>query len=145
MEGPLSRHRASVIWEGSKRDLRAHRIELASQSLAGSSAPGLGGDPLKADPEQMFVASLSACHMLWFLALARERRLRVRSYSDEAEGFLDGRRITRVELRPKAEFEEEPGADELAELHHEAHERCFIANSVSCPVEVDPPDAGRGV
>lgn len=143
MEGPLSRHHARVIWEGGKEDLRAHRVELASQSLAGSSAASLGGDPLKADPEEMFVASLSACHMLWFLALARERRLRVRSYSDEAEGLLDGRRITRVELRPRIEFEDDPGDDALAELHHEAHERCFIANSVSCPVEVVPPGAGE--
>lgn len=142
MEGPLSRHHARVIWEGGKEDLRAHRVELASQSLEGSSAPELGGDPLKADPEEMFVASLSACHMLWFLALARKRRLRVRSYSDGADGFLDGRRITRVELRPEVEFEDDPGPDALAELHHEAHERCFIANSVSCPVEIAPADPG---
>ncbi len=144
MEGPLSRHHARVIWEEGKGDLRAHRIELAAQSLPGSSAPELGGDPLKADPEEMFVASLSACHMLWFLALARRRRLRVRAYSDEAEGVLDGRRITRVELRPRVEFEDDPGGDALAELHHDAHELCFIANSVSCSVEVAHPDAGPG-
>jgi organic hydroperoxide reductase OsmC/OhrA len=74
--------------------------------------------------------------MLWFLYLARERRLRVVSYADDAVGHLDGERITRVELRPRVEFEEDPGADVLAELHHGAHERCFLAASVNFPVEV---------
>jgi organic hydroperoxide reductase OsmC/OhrA len=84
----------------------------------------------------MFVAALSSCHMLWFLALARQRRLRVGSYADDAVGELDGERITRVELRPEVGFERDPGAAVRAELHQEAHRRCFLANSVRCPVEV---------
>lgn len=137
MEGSLTRHHARVVWEGDKADLRAHRVELAEQTLAASAAEELGGDGAKADPEEMFVAALSSCHMLWFLNLARKRRLRVRAYTDDAEGTLDGTRITRVELRPSVEFESDPGSAVEAELHHAAHELCFLANSVSCEVVVE--------
>lgn len=135
-----TRHHARVVWEGSKQDLRAHRVEMAGQVLPASSMPERGGDAERADPEEMFVASLSSCHMLWFLHLARERRLRVASYVDDAVGDLDGERITRVELRPRVSFESDPGAEVLAELHHGAHERCFLAASVNCPVEVVSDD-----
>ena len=131
-----TRHHARVTWEGTRDDLRAHRVDLASQSVLGSSMPEVGGDPERADPEAMFVASLSSCHMLWFLDLARSERLRVACYSDDAIGVLDGERITRVELRPRVEFEGDVGAETVARLHRDAHERCFLANSVSCPVEV---------
>ena len=131
-----TQHRARVRWEGTREDLRAHRIELADEAIRGSSMEELGGDPRRSDPEAMFVGSLSACHMLWFLDLSRRRRLRVAAYADDAVGTLDGTRITRVELRPRVSFEAEPGDGVVAELHHEAHERCFLANSVSFPVEV---------
>ena len=131
-----TQHRARVRWEGTREDLRAHRIELADEAIRGSSMEELGGDPRRADPEAMFVGSLSACHMLWFLDLSRRRRLRVAAYADDAVGTLDGNRITRVELRPRVSFEAEPDDGVVAELHHEAHERCFLANSVSVPVEV---------
>ena len=131
-----TRHLARVRWEGTREDLRAHRLELAEETIRGSSMEELGGDPLRADPEAMFVGSLSACHMLWFLDLSRRRRLRVSAYADDAVGTLDGTRITRVELRPRVSFETPPGDGVVAELHHEAHERCFLANSVSFPVEV---------
>jgi organic hydroperoxide reductase OsmC/OhrA len=143
VEGSLSRHRARIVWEGGREDLRAHRVEVGEQAIAASCAAQWGGDPAKADPEQMFVASLSACHMLWFLALARERRLGVRSYEDPAVGTLGGGRITRVELAPNVRFEVDPGPAVLADLHRAAHERCFLANSVSCPVEVLTVEAGR--
>ncbi len=131
-----TRHRARVLWEGTRDDLRAHRVEIGEESIGGSSMEELGGDPGRADPEAMFVGSLSACHMLWFLDLSRRRRLRVVSYYDEAVGTMDGIRMTRVELRPDVAFAEEPGDGVLAELHRDAHERCFLANSVVCPVEV---------
>ncbi len=129
-------HRARVVWEGTKADLRAHRVELAGETLLGSTMPENGGDPDRADPEQLFVGSLSSCHMLWFIALARGRRLRVTAYADDPVGTLEDGRITRVVLAPQVEFEEDPGAAVLAELHHEAHERCYLAASVNFPIEV---------
>ena len=138
MEGSLTRHQARVVWEGSKEDLRAHRLEIGGVTIAGSCSPQWGGDPAKADPEDMFVAALSSCHMLWFLLLARERRLRVLSYEDAAEGELDhdSFSFTGVTLRPAVRFADDPGPEVVAELHAEAHGRCYIANSASCPVEV---------
>ena len=132
----LTEHRARVVWEGARADLRAHRIELGGETVRGSTMPENGGDPDRADPEQLFVGSLSACHMLWFIALARGRRLRVTAYADAAAGTLERGRITRVVLRPEVGFEEDPGAAVLAELHDEAHERCYLAASVNFPVEV---------
>ncbi len=133
-----SLHHAKVSWDADPDDARAHTVELAGQRIAASSAPEFGGDGSKADPEELFVASLSTCHMLWFLALARGEGVRVTSYEDEAEGTLDGERFTRVVLRPRVAFEGEVGGTQLESLHHRAHERCFIANTVNCPVEVEP-------
>lgn len=135
----ISLHRARVSWSGSEgKDVRAHTIELASEKIAASSAPEFGGDADRANPEELFVASLSSCHMLWFLALARAEKIRVASYEDEAEGTLDGNRFTRVVLRPRVIFTSEIDAEQIESLHHGAHERCFISNSVNCPVEVEP-------
>jgi organic hydroperoxide reductase OsmC/OhrA len=149
VEGTLTEHRAHVVWEGGKQDLRAHRVEIGGVTVAGSCSPQWGGDPAKADPEDMFVAALSSCHMLWFLSLARERRLRVVSYEDEAAGTLDHEAFsfTGVVLRPAVEFRDDPGAEVLDELHHEAHRRCYVANSASCPVTVEPviTEGGGGI
>ena len=131
-------HRARVRWDCDDEDVRAHTIELAGQRVAASSAVQFGGNPEKADPEEMFVASLSSCHMLWLIALARTEGLTVTSYEDDPEGTLDGTRFTRVVLRPRVMFETDPGHERVASLHRRAHERCFLANSVSCPVEVEP-------
>jgi organic hydroperoxide reductase OsmC/OhrA len=132
-------HRARVSWDGDRGDIRAHTVELAGQTLSASSAAELGGDPDKADPEEMFVASLASCHMLWFLALARAEGIRVTSYEDSPEGTMDGARFTRVVLRPRVALDPEPAGERIDSLHHRAHERCFIANSVSCLVEVQSP------
>ena len=135
MDGTV--HRARVRWTAAEEDARAHTIDLAKQTLAASSAPAFGGDPEKADPEELFVASLSSCHMLWFLGLARAEKIRVSAYEDEAEGTLDGTRIVRVVLRPRVAFDGEVDREKVDSLHHRAHERCFISNSVSCPVEIE--------
>lgn len=93
------------------------------------------------DPEEAFVASLSSCHMLWFLSLAVMKGYVVESYEDDAEGVLgkdgNGRlAMTKVTLKPKVEFsgEKQPTPKELNELHHAAHDKCFIANSVKTVV-----------
>lgn len=133
-----TRHHARVVWRGDNHDLRAHEVHLAEQAIEGSCAQAWGGDPAKADPEEMFVASLSSCHMLWFLDFARRARLRVLSYEDKAEGEMDGRRFVRVALRPHVKFDDDVAAETVERLHEQAHEACFIANSVNCNVTVEP-------
>jgi organic hydroperoxide reductase OsmC/OhrA len=105
-----------------------------------SSAPGYKGDPGKGDPEDMLVASLSSCHMLSFLAIAAKKKVIVDSYQDDAVGFLENEGgklwMTRVILRPKVTSSAD--AATLAEIHHLAHQACFIANSVKTEVTVEP-------
>lgn len=97
------------------------------------------------DPEEAFVASLSSCHMLTFLDLARRAGFVVDSYEDEAEGEMEknavGRMwVSRVTLRPRIAWAgDAPPADQLNRLHHDAHDFCFIANSVTTDVRIEPP------
>jgi organic hydroperoxide reductase OsmC/OhrA len=134
----VTTHRARVVWEGGREDLRAHRVELGDQALPASTMAANGGDAAKADPEGMLVGAISSCHMLWFLDFARRERYRVASYEDEAEGKLSGDRFTDVVLRPRVGWEgEAPDARTVASFHHRAHEACYIANSVNFPVEVE--------
>jgi organic hydroperoxide reductase OsmC/OhrA len=99
------------------------------------------------DPEEAFVASLSSCHMLWFLSLAAKAGHVVDEYSDSAQGHM-GRNesgktaVTRVSLRPKVVFggERKPSREQVLELHHRAHEECFLAASVITNVECNPVD-----
>jgi organic hydroperoxide reductase OsmC/OhrA len=130
----LSTYRAEVTWHGGRDDLRAHTVRMAAQDLACSSNDGAQD---KADPEEMLVGAISACHMLWFLNRSRHERLRVTSYSDSPEGEMEEERFTRVVLRPQVEFESDPGQDTVRRLHQAAHERCYIANSVNFPVVVE--------
>src|SRR5258706_567520 len=127
---------------------RPHRIEFdptvgfngnAAKENIPAGAPHAQG----ADPEQLFVASLSACHMLWFVSLASTMKVVVNRYIDNAEGVLEknseGRMaMTRVTLRPAVEFDAPPSPAVLAKLHHKAHEKCFIANSVRTQVMIEP-------
>jgi organic hydroperoxide reductase OsmC/OhrA len=114
-------------------------------SSSALSVPVPMSDPSAVDPEEAFVASISSCHMLWFLGLAAKRKFRVDRYTDDAEGVMEknaeGRvAITRVTLHPAVAFsgEHHPSPDELAHLHHEAHEKCFIANSVKTDIRIEP-------
>jgi organic hydroperoxide reductase OsmC/OhrA len=91
------------------------------------------------DPEQAFVGALSSCHMLWFLHLACEKKWVVVRYVDEAVGVLDRSWMSRVTLRPRVTFSgSAPSAEELHALHHAAHEKCYIANSVKTEVRIEP-------
>jgi organic hydroperoxide reductase OsmC/OhrA len=110
-----------------------------------SAAPAYKGDPGRGDPEDMLVAALSSCHMLSFLAIAAKKKIIVDSYQDDAVGFLenDSSRegggklwMTRVILRPLVKAGAEAAI--LAEIHHLAHQACFIANSVKTEVSVEP-------
>jgi len=105
-----------------------------------SAAPAYKGDPSKGDPEDMLVAALSSCHMLSFLAICGKKRITVEAYDDDATGWLENEGgklwMTRVVLRPKVRAD--AAAETLAEIHHLAHEACFIANSVRTTITVEP-------
>lgn len=144
----MSAHHASVSWSLDDREFtydtysRDHLWQFPPDAtLAASAASEFLGSAEKTDPEQAFVAAVSSCHMLSLLAIAARRRLVVLSYHDDAVGFLEknsaGRlAITRIELRPTIEFEEEVSAEVLAKLHDRAHHECFIANSVTTDIQV---------
>ena len=111
--------------------------------MTASAAPAYLGNPANVDPEEAFVASLSSCHMLTFLAIACKQKFVLDDYTDEAVGHMEknaeGRlAITRVELHPKITWsgEKKPSAEELNKMHHGAHDQCFIANSVKTAVTV---------
>ena len=145
----MSEHHATVEWQRRGSDFkyesysRAHELRFNGVSVPGNAAPGNIPATVKpengVDPEQAFVASLSACHMLWFLHLASQKKLVVERYVDEAVGVLDRTWMSQVTLRPAVTFSGKiPSEDEHAALHHRAHEKCFIANSVKTEVIVEP-------
>ena len=138
-----------------RRYSRAHRLQFdGGIELACSSSPAVVplpySDAAAVDPEEMFVAALSSCHMLWFLDLACRAGWCVDDYDDEAEGWLgkdaDGRvAMTRVTLRPRVGFSGgAPTADALQALHRQAHAACFIANSVRSELRCEPRHASGG-
>ena len=127
---------------------RAHDWTFdGGQVVRGSSSPSVVraplSDPYGVDPEEALVASVAACHMLWFLDLARRAGHVLASYEDEADGTLancdDGKvRITRITLRPAiAWVGDAPDAAAIDALHHQAHDLCFIANSITAAVVVE--------
>ena len=127
---------------------RAHEWAFDGGAVVAASpsphiVPAPWSDPAGVDPEEAFVASLSSCHMLVFLDLARRDGWVVDAYVDAAEGVLEKRgdgkmAMTRVTLRPKITWEGTwPSAAVIADLHHRAHEACFIANSVTTEVTVE--------
>ena len=148
----MSEHLAVVEWrsDGHFRDGRYSRVHAIAfdggARMNGSASPHVVpepmADPAGVDPEEMLVASAAACHMLWFLHLARDAGLAVASYRDEAKGVMgkvEGRTaITRILLRPEIAFDgEAPDPETLARLHHDAHELCFIANSLRSEIVVE--------
>jgi organic hydroperoxide reductase OsmC/OhrA len=151
----MSRYSATVSWSRNGEvftDNRYHRGHHWSfdggATVRASSSPQVVprfSDPEGVDPEEAFVASLSSCHMLTFLLLAAAKKYRVDSYIDEATGTLAKNAkgklaMVEVVLRPKIVFsgEQQPSPEALQELHHRAHEECFIANSVTTDVKCEP-------
>lgn len=150
---PARTHRyvTTVTWTGNpgggtnrrSDHSRSHAIEVEGKPLiAGSSDPSRRGDAARHNPEDLLVASLSACHMLWYLALCGKAGIAVMAYVDRAEGLMaeeaDGSgRFTRVVLRPEIILA--PGSDLLhaGSIHEDAHRMCFIAQSVNFPVTVE--------
>ena len=154
----MSRYTAEVVWERGdavftdNRYSRGHlwRFDGGVQVPA-SASPSVVPPPLSieaaVDPEEAFVASLASCHMLWFLSIAARKGFAVERYRDEAVGRIErnaeGRlAMTSVTLRPRIAFaaDSRPSPAEHEALHHEAHERCFIANSVKTDVRCEAVD-----
>ncbi len=147
----MSDHRIELEWL--RRDgpfergnySSTHEITFSSSvKIKGSPSPAFGGDDSAADPEQLFLSSLSACHMLTFLAVAANRGYVIDTYHDSAVATLskgaDGKMaVVKAVLNPKATFSgaKLPSADDYAKLHARAHEACFIANSVKTEVIVN--------
>jgi organic hydroperoxide reductase OsmC/OhrA len=154
----MSTHTATIRWSQDEGDhfslgryTRVHEIAFdggttIQASGAPQNVPAQFSSETSVDPEEMFVASLASCHMLWFLDFARRAGIEILSYEDEAEGVMaknaEGRTaITRVTLRPKIECSAD--AATLEKIHHQAHEVCFIANSVKTEIVVEPRDGGN--
>jgi organic hydroperoxide reductase OsmC/OhrA len=148
----MSLHHASLIWQRTTPDftydtyVRDHVVTFGGGArLVASSAAEYRGDAAKPNPEEQFVAALSSCHMLTFLAICARKALVVDAYEDAAEGVLEknaeGRLvITRVALRPRVTFAAGTAVDaeKLAELHVASHRGCYLAGSVKTEVTVEP-------
>jgi organic hydroperoxide reductase OsmC/OhrA len=145
----MSEHRATVEWQRHGVDFkyetysRVHELRFEGLSVKGNAAPDNIPPTVRPeaglDPEQAFVAALSSCHMLWFLHIASRANYVVDGYVDEAVGVLDKTWISRVTLRPRVTFSgKAPSAEEHHALHERAHAKCFIANSVTTEVRVEP-------
>jgi organic hydroperoxide reductase OsmC/OhrA len=111
--------------------------------IPGSSDPAFHGDPSRYNPEDILVASLSACHMLWYLHLAAVNKVVVLDYQDNATGTMEespagGGHFVEVTLKPVITLTPESDVETAKHLHHEAHEKCFIAASMNFPVKCEP-------
>jgi organic hydroperoxide reductase OsmC/OhrA len=152
----MSSYTAEVLWDRNGGDFLGNRYSRkhlltfdGGLQVPGSSSPSVVPLPMSdasaLDPEEAFVASLSSCHMLWFLSIAAKHKFCVDRYFDAASGVLakngDGKlAMTVVTLRPEVTFSSDklPSRAELDKLHHEAHEACFIASSVKTEVRCEP-------
>ena len=152
----MTEYTAEIFWERGAQDFlkgrysRRHVMRFdGGAEVAGSSSPHSVPLPMSdaaaVDPEEAFVASLSSCHMLWFLAIAAKRKFCVDRYTDAAVGVMakngQGKMaMTVVTLRPEVVFSGDrlPTREQLDQLHHQAHEECFIANSVRTEVRCEP-------
>ena len=152
----MATHHATIRWFASPGEdfakgqySRAHSWNFDGlANVAASASPHIvpmpWANPNAVDPEEAFVVSAASCHMLFFLDFARRAGVIVTSYEDEAEGEMakgsdDKIRITHVTLRPKIAYGDVPPTDAmLDDLHHKAHEACFIANSITSEVSIAP-------
>ena len=152
----MASYSAEILWQRGDQDFasgrysRRHLLRFdGGAEVPGSSSPHVvplpWSDAAGVDPEEAFVASLSSCHMLWFLSIAAKHGYCVDNYHDQASGemrrnALGKLAMTRVTLRPAVVFSglRQPDRPTLDALHHEAHAECFIANSVLTEVSCEP-------
>jgi len=151
----MSHYLAKVIWKRGEQDFAGNRYSRAhvwefdgGARVPASSSPDVVPVPMSVeanvDPEEAFVASLSSCHMLFFLYLAAKQGFIIDEYVDDAVGTMEknaegAMAMTRVRLRPSIVYSggRTPSREELEELHHRAHGLCFIANSVKSEVTTE--------
>jgi organic hydroperoxide reductase OsmC/OhrA len=151
----MSQYQATISWQRNDQSFtdnsysRGHEwIFDGGLTVPASASPGIVPLPMSVaenvDPEEAFVASVSSCHMLFFLALAAKKGIVVDQYADQAFGVMEKRAdgkmaMTRIVLRPDARYSGKtvPGIRDLEKLHHLAHESCFIANSILSEVIVE--------
>jgi len=122
---------------------RSHRVIVSGKPvIEASSDPAFRGDTTKYNPEELFVSSISACHMLWYLHLCADNGIVVESYSDEAIGTMlesaSGGRFTEVLLNPVVKITGRDKQEMAIKLHDAANKYCFIANSCNFPVRHKP-------
>lgn len=144
-------YRLEVRWTGNKGSgtssyrayERSHLIQAPLKpDIPASSDPAFRGDPTRYNPEEMLVASLSSCHMLWFLHLCADAGVVVVDYEDQPEGIMEetadgGGQFTAVTLHPVVTVTEAAMVEKTEALHHRAHSLCFIARSVNFPVQIE--------
>lgn len=152
----MAEHTVEVIWERGEQNFldnhysRKHTIRFDGgleipASSAPSTVPVPYSDASAADPEELLIAALSNCHMLWFLAIAAKRGFRVDSYVDNVVGTMNKNKngklfLAQTTLNPATKFSGDkiPTQEELEQLHHKAHAECFIANSVLTEIICKP-------
>jgi organic hydroperoxide reductase OsmC/OhrA len=152
----MAQYIAEVLWLRGEQEFfsnrysRRHLLRFdGGIEIVGSSSPQVVpvplSDPSAVDPEEAFVASLSSCHMLWFLSIAASQKFCVDRYFDAAIGVMaknaQGKMaMTLVTLRPEVQFSSNPTptCEQIEQMHHAAHEACFIANSVKTEVRCEP-------
>ena len=151
----MSEYVATIRWQRGEQEFiddcysRGHQWEFdGGFTVPASASPSIVPLPMavaeNVDPEEAFVASLSSCHMLFFLSLAAKRGFIIDQYTDGAVGYLgksdDGKMVmTRVVLKPDTSWSGEkiPSQQQVQKMHHRAHELCFIANSVTSEVVLE--------
>ena len=148
----MSEHKVNLTWKRGdvpfeyQKYPRNHTWKFeGGHEMTASAAPAYLGDPKQVDPEEAFVASLSSCHMLTFLAMACKKKFVLDEYVDDAVGVMEknaeGRlAIRHVTLKQRLKFsgDRQPTAQEIEEMNHLAHDQCFIANSVKTEIKVEP-------
>jgi organic hydroperoxide reductase OsmC/OhrA len=148
----LHKYATTVKWTGNlgkgtsgyKDYGREHEISGPGKPMIpGSSDPAFRGDPSRYNPEDLLLASVSTCHMLWYLHLCAVGKVVVLDYQDNAEGVMEedadgGGRFVEVTLRPAITVTAESDIETAKRLHHDAHEKCFVANSVNFPIRCEP-------
>lgn len=152
-------YRITTTWKGNLGEgtvnyhsySRDHEVNGPNKNfvIQGSSAPSFRGDPTRYNPEELLVAAVSACHMLWVLHLCADAGIVLTAYEDAAFGVMveeteaeaghsGAGQITEVTLRPRIELADPARADQLPDIHSRAHELCFISRSIKSEVRIEP-------